>query len=402
MKRFLTFFVCFLSLQIVKSSAATFSTASSGSPGIQQKNYTDTTYAHAANQLSAFHGGIIERRLDSIKKDVPLDYNDYVQSYIDQYTANRDEMGQVIGLSKYYFPIYEKIFRDAGIPEELKYLSIVESKLDPNAISRVGAAGPWQFMGTTAKVYGLNMDDYVDERRDPVRATYAAAAYLKDAYEEFGDWLDAIASYNCGKSNVENAIAQAGASDFWSIRQYLPVETRNYVPAYIAVAYVMNYYTKHDIVAQPCRFAFKVDTVKVDRSISLNSIAGILNLDVKTLALLNPSYLMQSVNGSPSHPRRLIIPQCNQSSYTALYNALNSGAYPSAGPQAVRAYVPPVMLPKDTKADDDIPAFHKVKKGETLTSIADKYGLDVKDLKDWNHLQHNRAIVGQTLKLTED
>jgi len=402
MKRFLTFFVCFLSLQIVKSSAATFSTASPGKPGIHQKNYTDTTTAHQANQLSASHGGIIERRLDSIKKDIPLDYNEYVQSYIDQYAANRDEMGQVIGLSKYYFPIYEKIFHDAGIPEEIEYLSIVESKLDPNAISRVGAAGPWQFMSTTAKIYGLNMDDYVDERRDPVRATYAAAAYLKDAYEEFGDWLVAIASYNCGKSNVENAIAQAGASDFWSIRQYLPVETRNYVPAYIAAAYIMNYYNKHNIVAQPCRFAFKVDTVKVDRSISLNSIAGILNLDVKTLALLNPSYLMQSVNGSPKNPRRLIIPQCSKSSYTALYNALNSGAYPSAGPQVVKAYVPPVMLPKDTKADADIPAFHKVKKGETLTSIADKYGLDVQDLKAWNHLQHNKAIIGQTLKLTED
>ena len=121
-------------------------------------------------------------------------------------------MAHVIGLSKYYFPIYEKAFRDAGIPDEIKYLSIVESKLDPNAVSRVGATGPWQFMATTAKLYGLNMDDYVDERRDPVRASYAAAAYLKDAYEEFGDWLLAIASYNCGKSNVEYAIAKAGGA----------------------------------------------------------------------------------------------------------------------------------------------------------------------------------------------
>jgi membrane-bound lytic murein transglycosylase D len=400
MNKFFTFFICLLSLQIVKASAAPVSEIlAEGNPELQKNK--DTSLLHAPNQYQPWHVTLTERRLDSIKKDIPLDYNEFVQTNIDQYTANRDEMGQVIGLSKYYFPIYEKIFRDAGIPEEIKYLSIVESKLDPNAISRVGATGPWQFMTPTAKLYGLNMDGFVDERRDPVRATYAAAAYLKDAYEEFGDWLLAIASYNCGKSNVENAIAQAGASDFWSIRPFLPAETRNYVPAYIAVAYVMNYYSKHDIVAQPCRFAFKVDTVKVDRSISLYSISNILNIDLKTLALLNPSYLMQSVNGSPSNPRRLIIPQCSKSSYAALYNALNSGAYPNAAPQVVKAYAPAVLLPKDTK-QDDLPAYHKVKKGETLGAIADEYGIDLEDLKAWNHLQHNKAVVGQVLKLSDD
>ena len=136
---------------------------------------------------------VFKRRLDSLKKDVPLDYNEYVQSYIDIYAHNRDEMGKVLGLTKYYFPIYEKAFRDAGIPDEIKYLSIVESKLDPYAVSRVGATGLWQFMFTTGRLYGLNMDDYVDDRRDPIQASYAAAAYLKDAYLEFGDWLLAIA-----------------------------------------------------------------------------------------------------------------------------------------------------------------------------------------------------------------
>jgi len=233
---------------------------------------------------------------------VPLDYNEFVQNYIDIYSQNREEMGHVIGLSKYYFPIYEKVFRDAGIPAEIEYLSIVESKLDPNAISRVGATGPWQFMGTTAKLYGLNMDGYIDERRDPVRASYAAAAYLKDAYEEFGDWLLAIASYNCGKSNVENAIAKAGANDFWSIRQYLPVETRNYVPAYIAVAYIMNYYSKHNIIPQACSFSMNIDTLVVDKYVSLSSISSIINVDVHILSILNPAYKTYTINGSAAKP----------------------------------------------------------------------------------------------------
>src|ERR1700761_1302739 len=346
MKRFLTLIICLISLQLVKASPAITKT-------------TDTTFAHNANPLPLTgYQTVMARRLDSIKKDVPLDYNEFVQNYIDLYSQNREEMGQVIGLSKYYFPIYEKIFRAAGIPTEIEYLSIVESKLDPNAISRVGATGPWQFMGTTAKLYGLSMDGYIDERRDPVRATYAAAAYLKDAYEEFGDWLLAIASYNCGKSNVENAMAKAGANDFWSIRQYLPAETRNYVPAYIAVAYVMNYYGKHNITAQPCGFATNVDTVMVDRYISLNNISNIINVDLHTLALLNPAYRMQAINATPANPRRLIIPHANMYNYAALYEALNAGTTAPAVQQ--KAYVPSSAESKP----EAIPAYHKVRRGE--------------------------------------
>jgi len=237
MKKLFTLTICFLSLQIVYANASSKSTFQW--PSISQDTILRKAVAQPVGPAPL--RGIYERRLDSISKDIPLEYNEYVQTYIDLYMQNRDEMGQVIGLSKYYFPIYEKAFRDAGIPEEIKFLSIVESKLDPNAVSRVGATGPWQFMFTTAKLYGLNMDSYVDERRDPIQATYAAAAYLKDAYQEFGDWLLAIASYNCGKSNVERAVEKAGANDFWSARQYLPAETRGYVPAFIAMNYVMHY-----------------------------------------------------------------------------------------------------------------------------------------------------------------
>lgn len=395
MKRLFIPILCLISLQFANAS----SFFKSGSLNTSNKFFGDTTFAHAAAnnaQLNA-NQSVIKQRLDAITKDVPLDYNEYVQNYIDIYSQNREEMGRVIGLSKYYFPIYEKVFRNAGIPPEIEYLSIVESKLDPNAISRVGATGPWQFMSTTAKMYGLNMDGYVDERRDPVRASYAAAAYLKDAYEEFGDWLLAIASYNCGKSNIENAMAKAGgATDFWSIRQHLPVETRNYVPAYIAVAYIMNYYNKHNITAQPCSFSLNIDTVLVDKQISLNNISNILGVNAKLLSLLNPAYRMQVINGSANSPRRLIVPQTDPRKYAALYDALNSGNGANIT-SSQKTYVP---LHTSYSSTDDRPAYHKVKRGETLADIADTYGIDVNDLKTWNHLRHNKAVVGQRLKIS--
>ena len=250
MKKFWTFITLLLILQQVKALPSYLHTKTNkADSGIIKK---DTSLVPLVTIVSGFQDGLSKRRLDSIRKEIPLDYNEYVQSYIDIYTHRKDEMAKVIGLSKYYFPIYEKAFHDAGIPEEIKYLSIIESSLDPYAVSHSGATGPWQFMFATAKLYGLNMDNYIDERRDPIQASYAAAAYIKDAYQDFGDWLVAIASYNCGKGNITRAIQLAGASDFWSIRPYLPLETRNYVPAYIAMAYVMNYYHKHDIVPRAC------------------------------------------------------------------------------------------------------------------------------------------------------
>jgi peptidoglycan lytic transglycosylase D len=384
-----TLATCFFSLQIVYAAPA-FYPANTPSK-LQAIHYQDTILAKPAPPT--YQDGIFKRRLDSIKKDVPLDYNEYVQGYIDTYMHNRDEMGHVLGLCKYYFPIYEKAFHDAGIPEEIKYLSIVESKLDPFAVSRVGATGPWQFMFTTARLYGLSMDDYVDDRRDPIQASYAAAAYIKDAYQEFGDWLLAIASYNCGKSNVEHAIEKAGASDFWSIRQYLPAETRNYVPAFIAVTYVMNYYNKHNIIPQACSFSLKTDTVLVNKYVSLGTICQALNIDIKELSMLNPAYKRQIINGTSRAPRRLIIPQVDKAKYSALYEALNNTKMMPAAPQAVYAAY-------NENKPEEMPLFHTVKRGETLSTIADTYGIELQDLKVWNHLHSNKAIVGQKLKLS--
>jgi membrane-bound lytic murein transglycosylase D len=388
---------CFLSFQFAWASAsfnhAAFSKLQTVKPSNNNQNLDkrDTTLGPDITHSSVitYQRDIFKRRLDSLKKDVPLDYNEFVQSYIDIFIHNGEEMGHVLGLSKYYFPIYEKAFHDAGIPDEIKYLSVIESKLDPNAVSRVGATGPWQFMFTTARLYGLNIDSYVDDRRDPIQSSYAAAAYLKEAYQEFGDWLLAIASYNCGSSSVAHAIKMAGANDFWSIRQYLPAQTRGYVPAFIAVAYVMNFYSKHNIVLEPCSFSLKTDTVLVNKCISLNTIARVLDVDIKEIAILNPSYKRQIINGTDAAPRRLVIPQIDKEKYDALYEALNNSNIAAGASQ-----------PYENKSEKAT-SFHTVKRGETLNDIADNYGVDVQDIKVWNHLHSNKAVRGQKLRLSE-
>ncbi|MFD1257429.1 transglycosylase SLT domain-containing protein [Mucilaginibacter terrae] len=403
MKKLFTIIVCFIAFQSYKAMA-------------QEPAYQDTSmyersfgqvYKRTAGvpaavtaqiQQNAYENSAFRIRLDSIRKDVPLDYNEFVQAYINTYTSGgrRTDIGRIMGLSKYYFPIYEKAFRDAGIPDEIKYLSVVESALDPNAVSRVGATGPWQFMYATAKIYGLNMNNYVDERRDPIQASYAAAAYLKDAYQEFGDWLLAIASYNCGKGNVERAMQQANAVDFWSIRQYLPAETRGYVPAFIATMYVMKYADQHGIVPQTCTFTLNTDTVLVNKFVSLNNVARVLNLDANQLALLNPAYTQRIINGTTKVPRRIVIPQLGKEKYPLLYAALNGEAIPVSTAPVQPVYA---SLPDDTSGSGKAKSTHIVRKGETLSSIAAQYGVDLEDLRIWNNIRGNKAVPGTKLKV---
>jgi membrane-bound lytic murein transglycosylase D len=404
MKRFFIAATFLLSLQIVKANTLT---AADSSVRAMRGGYAPNTVKDSVTAVQAgmYSNSIFKHRLDSIQKDVSLDYNEYVQNYIDIYTRHKDEMSHVLALSKYYFPIYEKIFREAGIPPEIKYLSIVESKLDPTAVSKVGATGPWQFMSTTAKNYGLNMNEYIDERRDPIQASYAAAAYLKDAYQEFGDWLLAIASYNCGKSSVERAIAKAGAMDFWTIRQYLPAETRNYVPAYIAISYVMNYAGKHNIQPDNWTIAAKTDTVLVDQFVTLASVARALNTDVNNLVILNPAYKRQIVNGTNASLRKIIIPSSSHRNFTALYNALNNIAAPvviEPEPPAPVVTPAPVLAAAPVNVVKTVPGtktpdFYIVKKGETLADVAANHGLEVRELQTWNHI--SSVTEGQRVKL---
>ncbi|MES2416600.1 MAG: transglycosylase SLT domain-containing protein [Bacteroidota bacterium] len=338
-------------------------------------------------------------RLDSIQKTVPLSYNEYVQNFIEILSKQKTRMGKMLGLSNYYFPIFEKALLAYNIPVEIKYLPIIESSMDPHAVSRVGATGLWQFMFGTAKAYGLNMDNFVDERKDPIQASYAAAAYFRDAYDELGDWLLAIAAYNCGKGNVTRAIDKAGSRDFWQIRQFLPRETRDYVPAFIAALYVMNYADSHQINAQNAVLDLKTDTIFVNHFVALSDVSKALNKDESLLLALNPSYKKKVVNGTDLLPKRIVLPRVAQTNYTRLYEVLNNDI--EMEHNIVLASTDDVRELKKQVPAKAIPAirYHKVLSGQNLGNIADRYGVEVQDLKVWNKLKGSIIIPGQRLKI---
>lgn len=364
---------------------------------------TDTVAVPAVseNPLTMGQNFIYKLRLDSIAKTVPLPYNEYVQQYIDIYAKRKDMFGKMMGLSSYYFPIFDKALKDYNIPQEIKYLTIVESQMNPHAISRVGATGIWQFMFGTGKAYGLKMDNFVDERKDPIQASYAAAAYFRDAFEELGDWLLAIAAYNCGKGNVNRAIDKAGSRDFWVIRQFLPKETRNYVPAFIAAVYVMNYSHKHQITAQASNMFLKTDTVQTTRFVSLATLARVLNIEESAMMALNPSYKKKIVNGTDDEPKRIVMPKLRDIDYAGIYDVLNNQEV-EVDMKVVAASTDDVRdlrKQKNKSVTASAVVFHKVTSGQSLTTIADKFGVEVQDLRVWNGLKSKTLVPGQRLKI---
>ena len=229
-----------------------------------------------------------------------MPYNQVVQRFIDSYSGRlRRSVSIMLGASNLYMPIFEQALESYGLPLELKYLPVIESALNPKAVSRVGATGLWQFMLGTGKNYGLEINSLVDERRDPVKASYAAAHYLSDLYKIFGDWPLVIASYNCGPANVDKAIHRAGGvKDYWKIYPYLPHETRGYVPAFIAANYIMNYYCDHNICPMSATLPAHTDTIHINRDLHFDQIANVLGIDVKEIETLNPQYRRNIINGS--------------------------------------------------------------------------------------------------------
>ncbi|HMI02761.1 MAG TPA: transglycosylase SLT domain-containing protein [Pedobacter sp.] len=361
----------------------------------------DTTSVPEVLELPKFsnYNYTYKNRLDSIQKTVPLSYNQQVQDYIDIYSGRKDMMGKMLGLSDYYFPIFAKALKSFNIPEEIKYLPIIESSMNPYAVSRVGATGLWQFMFATAKGYGLNMDNFVDERKDPVQASYAAAAYFKDAYEELGDWLLAIAAYNCGMGNVKRAMEKSNSMDFWELRRYLPKETRNYVPAFIAAVYVMNCPDKHQIQRASSPFEKYTDTIQVNHFVSIPALAEALDMDLDVLCSLNPSYKKKIVNGTETSPKRLVIPRISLEDFTSIYEILNE----DSGTGSMRVILASNSDRKTVKKSrtKSRPAFfyHKVSSGQNLGTIANKYHVEVQDLKVWNKLRGSTIVPGQKLKV---
>lgn len=240
------------------------------------------------------------KRLRRLPTAIEMPYNEVVQKFIDRYSGNlRRSVSYMLGAQNFYMPIFEQALETYGLPLELKYLPVIESALNPKAVSRVGATGLWQFMLATGKQYGLEVNSLVDERCDPVKASYAAAHFLSDLYRIFGDWCLVIAAYNAGPDKISKAIHRAkGVKDYWQIYPYLPKETRGYVPAFIAANYIMNYYCDHNICPMTTKLPVKTDTVMVDRDIHFEQISKVLNIPVDLIATLNPQYRRNMVNGS--------------------------------------------------------------------------------------------------------
>src|SRR5690554_2713068 len=275
-----------------------------------QLDLKDVEVDCSMGQNVLFHDSIYTQRLHSMPSEMELSYNSVVKKYIDMYAdRKREQVSYMLALGDYYFPMFEQLLDLYGLPLELKYLPVIESALNPVAVSRMGATGLWQFMLRTGKGYGLEVNSLVDERRDPYKATEAAVHYLKDLFAIYGDWNLVIAAYNCGPGNVNKAIARSGGKrDYWQIYYHLPRETRGYVPAFIAANYIMNHYADHRICpAHSYNTTTALDTVHVNERIHLEQIAGVLDLSLSELRRLNPQFKKDVIPGD-SKAYALVLP----------------------------------------------------------------------------------------------
>ena len=331
-------------------------------------------------------------RLNKMNSFIPVQFNKAVKNAIIRYTERMPmATSRIIGLSTYYMPLFEEIFDEYGLPKELKAMAVIESALNPRAVSRARAKGMWQFMYNTAKMYGLEMTSYVDERYDPLTSCRAAARLLKDSYMIFGDWSLAIASYNCGAGNVSKAIRRSGGkTDFWEIYNYLPRETRGYIPAFIAALYTLNYYPEHGIVPTQISLPAHVDTFHVDKNLHFGQISENIGIPMETLRDLNPQYLYDIIPGT-EHTYILNLPH----QYTLAYVDLQDSIYHYKD----SVFFSPVAVKKikETGGSGEQRVIHKVKSGETLSSIASKHRTTVANIKRWNNLRSNTIHVGQRL-----
>ena len=361
-----------------------------------------------------------EERLKKLPTEIELPYNSVVGNYINMYlTKRRSLVADMLALHSYYGPIFVEELLKEGMPTELQYLPVIESAINPNAVSRAGAAGLWQFMPATAKGLGMEVNSLIDERRDARLSSRNAARYLKQLYEIYNDWSLAIAAYNCGPGNVNKALRRAGGGtkDFWEIYEYLPAETRGYVPCFIAANFVMNYHDRYGIHPSIAKHDLVTDTVGVNDRIHFNQIAAVLDIPVDELRLLNPQFCKDIIPGD-YHTYYLTLPQGKIAGYLTSYD--NILAYDSDIYQR-RTYVEPGQQRTDNgqnnalnaaaqtqNADSNavIPAMiadnyeekiHVVGRGENLRDIAKKYGVSATDLKRWNKLRRGKVKEGDQL-----
>ena len=342
-------------------------------------------------------------RLSHLPNVIDMPYNEVVRKFIDQYSSRlRRTVSIMLGASNFYNPIFEEALEAYQIPLELKYLPIIESALNPGATSRVGAAGLWQFMIGTGKQYGLEVTSLIDERRDPVKASNAAAHYLKDLYDIFGDWTLVIASYNCGPNNVNKAIKRAGGvKDYWKIYPYLPKETRGYVPAFIAANYIMNYYCEHNICPANTVLPAGTDTIMVNRDVRFEQIQELCGTSIEELKALNPQYRTTLVPGSTRPCPIRLSPQTMNVFLEAgdsIYNHRADELF-SKKVNEVAVTEAPVKKGKSSKKGSGRSSYVTVKKGDVLGTIARRNGTTVANLRRLNGIKGDNIRAGQKLRV---
>lgn len=425
--------------------------------GWYMKNYMATDDRYMTKEDVNTSDDTYRRRLSELPTIIELPFNQVVKSHIERYTRKgRPMVAALLGLSNYYMPIFEQALEEKGLPLELKYLPVIESALDPNAVSRSGATGLWQFMLASGKGLGMEVNSLVDERRDPYVSSERAAQFLKDLYKAYGDWSLAIAAYNCGPGTVNKALRRAGGDpsqlDFWAIYSYLPEQTRGYVPAFIAANYVMNHYKDHNISPVVPKRPLVTDTLHVNKRIHFNQISKVLDIPVEELRMLNPQFRKDIIPGTPTRSYTLVLPSQQVHAYimseedivtfesekyarridaepgqvtgeaevtetfiaatdpeeSTIYQemadapTLRHEPQPEAAPKTTpakrtteKAQETPTLGPTTTKMKT-----HKVEPGESLSSISAKYGVSPEQLKRWNNLRRNSIRIGQTLYIS--
>lgn len=355
----------------------------------EQFAYLDTTIVDTTPD------SIYMQRLRALASPIPLPFNSLVKSCISQYVSSRNgTMSRVLGRSQYYFPFIEEQLIKAGLPIELRSMAIIESALSPTAMSRVGAAGLWQFMPGTGRMYGLEINSLVDERLDPIRSTEAACRYLKDLYNIYNDWSLAIAAYNCGPGNINKAFVRSGAKErsFWEIYPWLLRETRGYLPRFIAANYAYAYHRQHGIEFTEPPVPVSVDTVHIKKIMHFQQISSTIDLPIETLRQLNPQYKLDIVPAT-TKTYALVLPQRCVAQYLSHEQEIlrKDSMY-------LKEYINPANISK--KKLQSAYKTYRVRRGDMLGTIARRHHVTVKQLMKWNHIRNPRSLrVGQRLKI---
>lgn len=361
--------------------------------------WLDTTECVAYKDTIVLPDSVYKARLQALPCVVELPYNQIVKSFILRYVQRgQKQVARMKRMSEYYFPIFEEALDRYGLPYELELMPVIESALNPQAHSHMGAAGLWQFMPATGKRYGLEINSLVDERMDPVKSTEAACRFLKAMYDVFQDWNLVIAAYNCGSGNVSKAIHRAGGKrDFWSIYPYLPRETRSYLPIFIAANYAMNYSDEHGICLAPLEKIMLTDTIQTNRRLHLEQVSAKLDIPMDELRRLNPQYVRDILPGGTSYAL------CLPSEKAGLFIEQQDSIYAHKADQLINNRRAEIDMAKVTDISGAYRVngvtYYTIKNGDTLGGIAKKFRCSVKQLKAWNGLKNDNIRAGRKLKI---